>query len=280
MKFVLRGEELDFSSPFVMGILNVTPDSFSDGGELFDRRGVIVEVALARAKQMIQDGALIIDVGGESSRPGSVSVSVEEELDRVIPVVKELLKLKVFVSVDTTKPEVARKCLDLGVHIINDISGFQNEEMVEVCSLFKKEGIGCVVMHMLGTPKTMQLDVHYNNVVEEVFSFLQKRVSVLRSHGLNQIMVDPGIGFGKEVDHNLLLIKHVSRFCSLGPVLIGASRKSVIGKVTGDIVDERLGGSVALHVASVLNGVNVIRVHDVKEHIQALQMIHALENVD
>jgi dihydropteroate synthase len=272
----LQGRILDFSKPIVMGALNITPDSFSDGGQFFD-----VSVAVSRAKTMIAEGATIIDIGGESSKPGSERVDVDEELRRVLPVVEEVLKLDCIVSIDTMKPQVARACLERGAHIINDISGFRDQEMIDVCAYFKDMGIGCVIMHMLGMPKTMQKDVLYESVVDDVYAFLEKHVKELEESGLDQIMIDPGVGFGKTVEHNLLLLKYVDSFKSLGkPILVGASRKSLIGKVTGGNVDDRLGGSIALHVAGVMKGVDVVRVHDVKEHVQALEMVHALRNVD
>lgn len=281
-QWTLRGKKISFSQPLVMGILNVTPDSFSDGGRLFSSVSGRVDVARAvsEAQKMIAEGAAVIDVGGESSRPGSDSVSVEEELSRVLLVVQEVLKLGCIVSIDTIKPEVAKACLEAGAHIVNDISGFRNPAMVSVCKEYACLGIGCIVMHMKGMPKTMQQEISYTDVVSEVFSFLEGQVQMLADAGLDNVMVDPGIGFGKDVEHNLLLLQELSRLLKIGkPVLVGASRKSLIGKITGAAVEDRLPGSIALHVAAVLNGADVVRVHDVKEHVQALQVVAALKNL-
>lgn len=280
-QWTLRGKKLSFSQPLAMGILNVTPDSFSDGGRLFSSAPGSVDVAFAvrEAQRMIAEGALIIDIGGESSRPGSDLVSIEEEVSRVLPVVQEVLKLGCIVSIDTMKPEVAKACLEAGAHIVNDISGFRNPAMVSVCKAYARSGVGCIVMHMKGMPKTMQQHVSYTDVVSEVFSFLEGQVNLLAEAGIDQVMIDPGMGFGKEVEHNLLLLLGLSRLKEIGkPVLVGASRKSLIGKITGAVVEDRLPGCIALHVTAVLNGADAVRVHDVKEHVQALQIIAALRN--
>ncbi len=242
----------------IMGILNVTPDSFSDGGLYYS-----VENAVRRAREMVREGADMIDIGGESTRPGSEPVSVEEELRRVLPVVEILAKeLSVPLSIDTTKPEVAEGCLKLGVKILNDISGLRNPEMVRVA---KQYNASVVIMHMLGLPRTMQVNIQYENVIEDIYAFLQKQASMAKEQGITSLIVDPGVGFGKTIEHNFMIIKHLTRFRELGcPVLIGPSRKSFIGKTLGLPEQERLEGTLAVVTACVLNGADIVRVHDVE----------------
>jgi dihydropteroate synthase len=261
-----------------MGVLNVTPDSFSDGGKFLD-----VERAVAQAREMAHAGADIIDVGGESTRPGAASVSEEEEQQRVLPVVERLGDF--LVSVDTTKAGVAEKALATGARIVNDISALRfDPRMVDVV---RDAGAGLVLMHMQGTPKTMQQAPHYDDVVAEVRSFLGERVAFAESRGLKktQIAVDPGIGFGKTVEYNLQLLARLGEFGSLGcPLLVGPSRKSFIGKVLapqgagqGREADERLWGTAATVAWAVTQGAAVVRVHDVAEMRDVVRMVEALK---
>jgi len=254
-----------------MGVLNVTPDSFSDGGKFFD-----VERAVAHAQEMAAAGADIIDVGGESSRPGAAPVSEDEELRRVIPVIERLRDLTV--SIDTTKAVVADRALGAGARIVNDISALRfDERMVDVVH---DSRAGLVLMHMKGTPRTMQQEAQYAEVVTDVLGFLRARVAfaVDRGIGREQIAVDPGLGFGKTVEHNLKLLAHLDEFRALGcPVLVGASRKSFIGKVLQrNKGEDRLFGSVAVAAWAVARGANVIRVHDVVETVTVVRIIEAV----
>ena len=256
---------MDLSKPLIMGILNVTPDSFSDGGKFNS-----VENAISHAKQMLEEGADIIDVGGESTRPGSDPVSLEEELARVIPVIDELLKLDTTISIDTTKPEVAEECLKRGVHILNDVTGLRDPKMLEVAA---KYDVPVIIMHMLGEPKTMQNDIHYDDVVVEIKCYLQIQATKAKQAGISHIILDPGIGFGKTVEHNYEIIRRLAEFTELGyPVLVGPSRKSFLG---GDIKD-RLPGTIAAVTACILNGAKIVRVHDVKECAQAIKIAQKL----
>lgn len=254
----------------IMGILNVTPDSFSDGGEFFD-----VQKAVARGIEMAREGADMIDVGGESSRPGSVPVSAEEEKGRVVPVIEQLSKMiDVPISIDTYKPEVAEAALEAGASIINDITGLRNEAMVEVAT---KQGAGVVIMHMQGTPKTMQENPEYGDVVRDILEWLKRQVLKARAAGIENVMVDPGIGFGKTLEHNVEILRRLGEFRELGcPVLIGPSRKSFLGKLTGAEVDGRLGGSIGAALVAAFNGADILRVHDVKETKQALEVAEAI----
>jgi len=257
---------LSFDRPLVMGILNVTPDSFSDGGRYLDACA-----ALERSLQIAEEGADVVDVGGESTRPGCEPVSPEDELARVEPVVKLLGTGPVPVCVDTRRAVVARACVEAGASAINDVSGFRDPEMVHVAA---ECDAGLVVMHMLGEPETMQLAPEYEDVVAEVVMYLAERTGALEAAGVDpqRIVVDPGIGFGKTLEHNLDLLTHVDRICALGyPVLVGASRKGFIGTITGVTVPEqRVGGSVAAAVCAAERGADIVRVHDVRDTVQAL----------
>jgi dihydropteroate synthase len=263
------------SAPRVMGILNVTPDSFSDGGA-YDGTAVAVE----RAHAMTDEGADIIDVGGESTRPGSAAVSEAAEIGRVLPVIERLVaELSIPVSVDTRHAAVARACVDAGASVINDITGFREPGMVEVAAGCEA---GLVVMHMLGDdPATMQDDPRYDDVVSEVAAFLGERAAALEAVGVdpNRIAVDPGIGFGKTLEHNLELLRGLPAIAALGyPVLVGASRKRFIGHILGEEDPKRrVAGSVGAAVYAAMNGADVLRVHDVAETAQALRVIAAIE---
>jgi len=257
----------------VMGVLNVTPDSFSDGGEF-----VNVEKAVSHALQMVSDGADIIDIGGESSKPRSVAISIEEEIERVLPVVVDLVKKSnVIISVDTYKPEVAKKCLEVGVNIINDITGLKNPEMRNVIAEYDATA---VIMHMQKVPKNMQENPQYENVVEEIISFFKERIKLAKEDGITKIILDPGIGFGKTLEHNLEIIKNLEKFTKLGcPVLIGVSRKSFIGEITNCTVNERLSGTIAVNSIAINSGVKIIRVHDVKQCKKASLVIDEVRSV-
>lgn len=260
--------------PLLMGVLNVTPDSFSDGGQFFSSDG-----AIARGLQMVQEGADLIDVGGESTRPGALEVSADEELLRVIPVIEALSKAGVKVSIDTYKPLVAEAALKSGAQIVNDVTGLRDPEMADVCA---KYDCTVCIMHMQGEPRTMQQNPTYGDVVSEVSEFLVDRAERAIESGIprEKIWLDPGIGFGKTLDHNLLLLKNLDQVVAKGfPVLIGVSRKSFIGKVTGvDIADARMPGSLAAQVIAQSNGAQIIRTHDVKESKQAIDITHAILN--
>jgi dihydropteroate synthase len=263
---------LDLKNSLIMGILNVTPDSFSDGGEFTS-----IDKALNHAKKMVEDGANIIDIGGESTRPGSQPVSVAEELNRVLPIVERLLReTNVPLSIDTMKHEVAEACLKRGVHILNDVSGLRNPEMIKVAA---KYDVPVIIMHMLGNPKTMQETPRYTDVVSEIKTYLRAQATQAKAAGISQIIVDPGLGFGKTLTNNLNIIKNLHEFSDLGyPILVGPSRKSFIGQVLNQPIANRLSGSIAATIISAMNGANIIRVHDVKECKQALDLTLAILN--
>ncbi len=260
------------SKPFLMGVLNVTPDSFSDGGQYFSS-----DAAIARGLQMVQEGADLIDVGGESTRPGAAEVSADEELQRVLPVIVALSKAGIKVSIDTYKPLVAEAALKVGAQIVNDVTGLRNPEMTEIC--VRSQCTVCI-MHMQGEPRTMQLNPEYNDVVGEVSAYLVDRAERAIELGVarDRIWIDPGIGFGKSLEHNLLLLNHLDQIVAIGfPVLVGVSRKSFIGKITaiGDPHD-RLPGTLAAQVIAQEKGVRIVRAHDVKEASQAIDVAHAI----
>ncbi len=260
----------------VMGILNVTPDSFSDGGRFLDPTQ-----ALAHALQMEQDGADILDLGAESTRPGSASVPPEEQVRRLRGVMQSLREAtRCLISIDTTSAEVAREMIHLGADIINDISALRADP--EMPATIAKSGAGCVLMHMLGTPQTMQVNPQYKDVVTEVRDFLKARIAFACDAGISpeQIAIDPGIGFGKTVEHNLQIIKGMSALSQLQrPILSGPSRKSFIGQVLYTNVEDRLEGTLAAVAASVLNGAAIVRVHDVKPVRRLVDMLDAIQAV-
>jgi dihydropteroate synthase len=269
------------AEPLIVGVLNVTPDSFSDGGRYDDR-----EHAVRCAHEMAIDGAAIIDVGGESTRPGSDAVPVQEEMDRVLPVVESLVMgddfndpLPAPVSIDTKKPEVAREALALGAKIVNDVSGVRDPGMVEL--LAEASDIPVIVMHMKGAPKDMQDSPLYEDVVEEVTGYLRDRAEALVDAGIaaSRIIVDPGIGFGKRLEDNLGLLKNIDALKRLGyPVLIGASRKAFLGQSLGREPDERLAGSLAVAAHCWLEGVDLVRVHDVTETADLFKTLALVRN--
>lgn len=269
----IRNKKLDLSTPKVMGILNVTPDSFSDGGE-FNHK----QTALQRIEEMILQGAEIVDIGGESTRPGSDPVSVDEEASRVLPVLKVAIERfqDTLFSVDTTKYDVARSALEAGAHIINDVSGLQKEpRFAELCAEFNA---GYVLMHSQGDPKTMQNNPEYRDVISDITGFLGRQIEFLEKKGVVSVFVDPGIGFGKTLQHNLKIISGLHKFTKFGyPVLMGASRKSMIGKILEDRpADGRLAGTLAVHYHSLLNGAKILRVHDVQEASDSIQVFNAI----
>ena len=242
--------------PLVMGVVNVTPDSFSDGGRFED-----AESALAHAHSLLEDGADILDIGGESSRPGAAPVSPEEELRRILPVVRQLRDVPV--SVDTRRPEVMRAVLDFGASMINDIEALSAPGALDAVA---KSSCAVCLMHMKGEPGTMQRDPHYDDVVAEVKSYLDERVNAAKGAGIaaDRLVVDPGFGFGKTVEHNLELLRRLKEFSSF-PVLAGLSRKSTLQKLTGRAVGDRLAGSLAMALLALQGGAKILRVHDVKE---------------
>ena len=256
-----------------MGVLNVTPDSFSDGGAYFNN----VEIAVAQAKKMVADGADIVDVGGESTKPGSEPVSEKEEIDRVLPVIERLTKeIAVPISIDTYKPRVAEEALRRGATILNDVTGLTNPKMMRIAAKFH---CPVIVMHMQGDPKIMQANPRYNDVVNDIKTFFKKQIVAARRAGVPELILDPGIGFGKTLEHNLTILKRLNEFTELGhPILVGPSRKSFIGQLTGGLpATERLEGTIAAIVAARLNGASIVRVHDVLPCRRALQIVDAIK---
>jgi dihydropteroate synthase len=275
-KYRFGAVEYDLSSrTHIMGILNVTPDSFSDGGNYFE-----VDQAVAQAHRLVDDGADFIDIGGESSRPGSEPVTVEEEIRRVIPIIEILKKnIKVPISIDTYKSIVAEKALQAGAVIVNDISAMTFDEQME--KVVVRNNASVILMHIKGKPKTMQENPTYENVTKEVIDFLEERITVARSAGINQIMIDPGIGFGKKFEHNVQLIRDLKSFESTGcPILIGHSRKAFLGTILNLPPIERMEGTAAAAAISILNGANIIRVHDVKEMKRVALVADALKSIN
>ncbi|MBX8638062.1 MAG: dihydropteroate synthase [Thermoplasmata archaeon] len=263
---------LDFSEPRIMGVLNVTPDSFSDGGRYYDRQS-----AVDRALQMIEDGAYIIDIGGESTRPGSSPVSSEEELRRILPVIREIRsRTAVPISVDTYHPDVAAEALRAGADIVNDVTGLRTGEMRNV---IRAADCPFVIMHMLGRPASMQKSPQYDDVVYEVMRFLAESLRISEDEGIDVTkgIVDPGIGFGKSFQHNITLLNRLDELLTLGhPVLLGASRKSFIGSITGSRKQNRLEGSLAAAVLAYAKGAKLLRVHDVLETRRALSVARCI----
>ncbi|MDU8573626.1 dihydropteroate synthase [Pseudomonas syringae] len=264
---------LDLAHTHVMGILNATPDSFSDGGRYSQR-----DAALRHAEAMVQAGATLIDVGGESTRPGARAVSASEEVERVAPVVEVIAReLDVIISVDTSTPEVMLATAALGAGLINDVRSLQRLGALEAAA---STGLPVCLMHMLGEPGTMQNDPHYEDLVGEVCAFLAERMKqcVAAGIGQQQIILDPGFGFAKTLEHNLSLFKHMEALHALGrPLLVGVSRKSMIGAVLGRPVDQRLSGGLALAVLAMAKGARILRVHDVAETADVVRMIAAVE---
>ena len=257
----------------IMGILNTTPDSFSDGGRFLDP-----QVAIERALQMAEEGAHIIDIGGESTRPGSSSVSLEEEIKRVVPVVEKLAKnLDIPISIDSSKAEVAKRAIDVGADIINDISALRADD--QMAKVVAKAGCPVILMHMKGIPSNMQQNPIYGSLVDEIISSLEESIDIATEAGIDadNIIVDPGIGFGKTVSDNLQIINRADEFKVLGkPLLIGPSRKAFIGEILGDKEEDRMEGTLAACVLSIARGAHIIRVHDVKEAVRAAKISDAI----
>jgi len=264
--------ELNFDKPLIMGILNVTPDSFSDGGKYFSK-----DLALDHALKMIDEGADIIDIGGESTRPGSDPVSLDEELERTIPVIKKLKSLRndIVISIDTTKSKVAEQALNNGASIINDISGLTfDDKMIIVAKQFNA---GEISRHIKGNPKTMQQNPYYENVVKEVYDFLDSQSKKVFQNGVEKIIIDPGIGFGKRVEDNFTLIKNLETFQSIGyPIMIGLSRKSFIGQTLELEINDRDIATVILEAISVIKSARIIRTHNVKYCHQMVKLVNKI----
>lgn len=271
-KFLCGKFQLDLSRPNVMGIVNVTPDSFSDGGKYSS-----VDSAVEHALRLIGEGADILDIGGESTRPGAEPVSLEEELRRVIPVIDALSKVTtVPLSIDTYKPEVMRAAIQAGADIVNDICALQGAGALDIVA---GSNAGVCLMHMQGVPQTMQLNPDYGDVVAEVRQFLGARAQACLAHGIakERILLDPGFGFGKTTAHNVALIQHLESLTELGfPLLVGLSRKSVLGRIAGGDEQQRLHAGLAASVISVMKGARIVRVHDVKATVDALKVVTAV----
>ncbi|HEY2615023.1 MAG TPA: dihydropteroate synthase [Chthoniobacterales bacterium] len=267
----ISGRAIDLSRhAMIMGVLNLTPDSFSDGGEFFT-----AEKAIARGKQMAAEGAQIIDVGGESTRPGADAVSAEEELNRVLPVIAKLREsVSAFISIDTMKAEVARAALDAGAAIVNDISGGRSDP--KMMKLVAGKNAAFIIMHMQGTPRTMQKNPHYDDVVADVLNFFRQQYALALECGIDSMAIafDPGIGFGKTVEHNLALVANLPRLrIDDRPIVIGMSRKSSLGKMIGsEVMSDRLAPTIAFTAMLRERGAQVLRVHDVKENVAALRV--------
>ncbi len=270
--WVVRDAVLSLARPLIMGIVNVTPDSFADGG-----RHATQAAALSHALRLIDDGADIIDIGGESTRPRAIEVTAEEELRRVVPLIESLVGHGAPISVDTSKPEVMQAAIRAGAAIVNDVNALRAPGAEDIVA---ETGCGAVVMHMQGRPRTMQDAPHYDDVVAEVEGFLAERVGALRARGVahDRIAIDPGFGFGKTVEHNFKLLRELPRFAALGcPLLVGFSRKSMLGAVTGRAVDDRVIASVAAAVLAAERGARILRVHDVAATRDGLRVLDAMQ---
>jgi len=269
---VCSGTTLDLAAPRVMGVVNVTPDSFFDGGRFFDR-----ERALDHARRLRSEGADIVDIGGESTRPGAAPVAAADELARILPLVATLAGEGALVSVDTMKPEVMREALAAGAAIVNDVRALREPGALDAVAA---TSAGVCLMHMQGEPRTMQAQPVYDDVVRDVRAFLVERAAACEAAGIarERIVVDPGIGFGKTVLHNLALLRQLGDLAATGyPVLVGVSRKSTLGILTGQAESDRLAGSVAAALAAVTRGARIVRVHDVRATVDALRVWHAIE---
>lgn len=276
-KLICGERQLNLQTPQVMGILNVTPDSFSDGGQLYSNQGLLLDQVLRRAEAMVQAGAAILDIGGESTRPGAKPVALQEELDRVLPVVEKIAQsLEVVISVDTSSPELMSQAAALGAGLINDVRALGREGALSAAAA---TGLPVCLMHMQGSPANMQERPEYGDVLDDVEDFFRQRIQACEAVGIarEKLLLDPGIGFGKTVEHNLRLLNNTRRLKELGlPLLIGTSRKSVIGAVTGRDVDQRLAGGLATVAVAVMQGAEIIRVHDVAETVDVVKMTRAI----
>lgn len=276
MQLDCAGKSLDLSVPQVMGIVNVTPDSFSDGGQYFS-----VDKALIQARKLVDEGAAIIDIGGESTRPGSSPVEVDEEIRRVLPAIQAISsELDVVVSIDTMKADVMRAAVDAGAGLINDVNALRSNGALQAAA---ELNVPVCLMHMQGSPQTMQQSPHYDDVLAEVMTFLKQRVTACENAGIarDKLLLDPGFGFGKRAKHNLRLMKHLQTFMTLNlPLLVGVSRKSIVGEMLNVSVDERLSGSLALASIAVWQGAKIIRSHDVRETVQAVRLCQYVQQVN
>lgn len=267
---------LNLAKPAVMGVLNLTPDSFSDGGELYRDGAVDSAAVLARGQAMVEAGAAVLDLGGESSRPGAQPVSAAEELDRVLPALAALQGLPVMLSVDTRNAPVAAAAIAAGAHLINDINGGREQAMLEAVAA---TNAGYCIMHMRGTPQTMQRAPQYDDVIAEVGLFLNQQLEACAKLGIDRqrLLIDPGIGFGKSLDHNLELLRALDDLVVIGvPILVGVSRKSMLGAITGQPVEQRLSASIAAAVIAVQHGASIVRSHDVRATVDALAVWTAI----
>ncbi|MCM8785426.1 MAG: dihydropteroate synthase [Candidatus Omnitrophica bacterium] len=275
MNWKIKDDILEIRKPIIMGILNVTPDSFYDGGRFFD-----FNKAIERGIEIEKEGADIIDIGGQSTRPGSKIISEMEEIERVIPVIKILSKeLKIPVSCDTFRRKVAEKAIENGAKIINDISAFSLDK--DLLNVIKESSCGYVLMHMKGTPENMQINPYYEDTIQEISIFFEEKLEILEKNkiDLERVVIDPGIGFGKRVCDNIEILKNLDRFKKFNrPILIGTSRKSFIGKLLNLEPEQRLEPTIATNVYAYLKGANIFRVHDVKEVKKAIEIIYLIEN--
>jgi len=271
-----KRKKIDFSTKtFIMGILNVTPDSFSDGGKFFDP-----EKAVEQAFRMEEEGADLIDIGGESTRPGAKPVSVEVELNRVVPVIKAIAKkVKVLISIDTRKAAVAKVALAEGADLVNDVSALRFDP--KMASLIAEEGVPVVLMHMKGTPETMQENIYYREIISDLIEFFKERISFARQMGIEEkrIIIDPGIGFGKSIEKdNFTILKNLAKFTELGkPIMVGPSRKAFLGHLLNLPVDDREEATAAAVAVAIMNGANIVRVHDVKKMKRVAQVVDAIK---
>ena len=268
-----RGRTLDFAEPVIMGIVNVTPDSFSDGGQFLN-----TTAALSHAMQLLDDGATILDIGGESTRPGAPDVSLEDELKRVIPIIKAIREQSdCVISIDTSKAEVMRQAIEAGADIVNDVRALQEPGAVEVVAQYP-DVVVCL-MHMQGQPRSMQNAPHYDDLASEINDFFNQRIAACEAAGIkqSQLILDPGFGFGKTVEHNYELMHHLADFNIFElPILVGVSRKSMINKVIKTTPKEALNGTTVLNTIALMKGANILRVHDVKETVDAVSVVQAL----
>jgi dihydropteroate synthase len=274
------GRSLDLSRPIIMGVINTTPDSFSDGGTLYRGSQLDVELALTRARDMVTQGATILDIGGESTRPGAAPVSPAEEMDRVLPLVQRIAdELEVVISVDTSAPALMTEAVRAGAGLLNDVRALAREGALEAAAA---TGLPVCLMHMRGDPGTMQTAPNYTDVVAQVSDFLRRRIAACEAQGISRerLLLDPGFGFGKSVEHNLQLLQGLPSLVALGlPVLVGLSRKSMIGKMIGRDVEQRLPASLALAVLAVERGAAIVRTHDVAATADAVAMWVALNGL-
>lgn len=275
-----RNREVVFDTPKVMGVLNITPDSFSDGGKFSD-----LELAIRQAESMVKAGATFIDVGGESTRPGAVAISLNEELDRVMPVIEKISNdLDVVVSVDTSKAQVMTQAVQSGAGMINDVRALRNEGALSAAINAANDfNVPSCLMHMQGEPQSMQDKPQYHGVVREVIDFFEQRIEDCEKAGLERryILIDPGFGFGKTLDHNYQLLKHLQQFNSFRvPVLVGMSRKSMIGNLLKREINQRLAGNIATATIAATAGVEIIRVHDVVETMDAIKIVNKLRTIE